>query len=444
MAARSVLGVVVSVSAVGGEGGVSVALGSWYKLSAAGGWRFRPGAAFDHVELALYDVAEDLEAGTTPFPRSAVRRSGGWPDGPENAAGDLGYEAQPNVLGDSNSSPYGKADYRCLRLYGRLLSSATDYQLSFDGTVPSHVWIHPLRASCFTLSAAALQSSESTLQSPAYGPASVTRTAIDATRTRFQYTGLQSGSGTGLKDDYPVADHGQRLPSHGNGDFLWFSGYSLHFENEGPGAVFAALFINTGFTGTSGAPSNDPRNNTYWKSAETLLSSGEATVVWLDFEDVEGWGLSDNPFPHTAGGQSVPDGTRGADINVFDRLQVSAIGWEVRSATGGTTNASLVLTPLELAPYAAPSFQRAEVNGDGVVDATDGVYILDFLFRRGPPPDCRAAADVNDDGRLNIVDPVYVFAYLFRGVGPVPPPSGGCGKDLTPDGLECTEAGGCP
>jgi hypothetical protein len=322
-----------------------VSVGSWYELSDASGWTFRPETEIDCVELALYDAAMGLVVGVTPFERQQTRASGLWPDGPENELGELGYEVSPGVLGDNNQHLYGKPYYRTIGLYGGPLSPDNVYQVSFSGTAPAHIWLHPIRGRCFTMSSAILQSSESTLTDPVYGPASVTRTLLDPDSTRFEYTGLSPDAATGLKDDYPVGDYEQRPGSHGNGDFGWFPGYSLWFHNEGPGSVTVALFVTTGFTGPSGAPSNTLANDTFWKSQAVFLPEGDSATVVLDFDDVRGFNLSDNPFPHTAGDQSVPDGTAGAAINIFDRLQVSAVGWEVGSGDGGPANASLVVTP---------------------------------------------------------------------------------------------------
>jgi hypothetical protein len=194
------------------------------------------------------------------------------------------------------------------------------------------------------MSADILQSSESTLLYPVYGPASVNRTIVNVESTRFEYTALSPDVATGLKDDYPVGGYGQRPGSHGSGDFGWFPGYSLWFHNEGPGSVAVALFVTTGFTGPSGAPSNTLANDTFWKSDEVFISTGDTATVKLDFDNVRGFSLSDNPFPHTAGDRSAPNGTAGAAINVFDRLQISAIGWEVRSGSGGPAEADLVIT----------------------------------------------------------------------------------------------------
>jgi hypothetical protein len=334
----------VRITVVAPSSDRAVAIGSWYELSDAAGWTFRPQAEIDRVELALYAPSTELEAGVTPFAHHNARTSGLWPDGPENDLGELGYEVSPGVLGDNNQHLYGKEFYRSLSLHGGVLSPDSVYQVSFDDQVPSRIWLHPVRPMTFTMSADILQSSESTLLNPVYGPASVSRTILDADSTRFEYLGLSPDEATGLKDDYPVGSYGQRPGSHGNGDFGWFPGYSLSFMNEGPDAVAVALFITTGFTGPSGAPTNTLANDTFWRSDETVIEAGDTATVTLDFDDVRGYALSDNPFPHTAGGMSAADGTAGAAINVFDRLQVSAIGWEVRSASGGSADAALVIT----------------------------------------------------------------------------------------------------
>jgi hypothetical protein len=335
----------IRITAVPAGGERVVSIGSWYELSDGAGWTFRPETNVDQLEVSLYDSAAGLAVGTTPFGRHQSRTSGLWPDGPENNLGELGYEVSPNVLGDNNQHLYGKPYYRTIRLYGGTLSPDSVYQVSFADSAPSHLWLHPVRSHCFTMSTNILQSSESTLTNPVYGPASVSRTILNADSTRFEYTGLSPDVATGLKDDYPVGNYDQRPGSHGNGDFGWFPGYSLSFYNEGPASVTVALFVTTGFTGPSGAPSNTLANDTFWKSEGVFISAGDTATVELAFDNVQAYAISDNPFPHTAGDQSAPDGVAGAAVNVFDRLQASAIGWEVRSGSDAPANAGLVITP---------------------------------------------------------------------------------------------------
>jgi len=59
-----------------------------------------------------------------------------------------------------------------------------------------------------------------------------------------------------------------------------------------------------------------------------------------------------------------------------------------------------------------------DLSGPNVADLT---YLVDYLFRGGPPPPCPEEGDVNGDGNTNVADLTYLVDYLFRG-GPPPPP----------------------
>jgi len=62
---------------------------------------------------------------------------------------------------------------------------------------------------------------------------------------------------------------------------------------------------------------------------------------------------------------------------------------------------------------------RGDVNGDGIVNSADVVYLINHLFKGGPAPQPSESGDVNCDGILNSADVVYLVNYLFKG-GPVP------------------------
>ena len=89
------------------------------------------------------------------------------------------------------------------------------------------------------------------------------------------------------------------------------------------------------------------------------------------------------------------------------------------------------------------TFRRGDANADGVVDASDSISLLHYLFRGGEPPSCSAAADADDNGRLNVGDPIGILRHLFGGAGQLPVPFVGCGVDPTPDGLACESFGAC-
>jgi hypothetical protein len=60
-----------------------------------------------------------------------------------------------------------------------------------------------------------------------------------------------------------------------------------------------------------------------------------------------------------------------------------------------------------------------DCNGDEVINISDAVHLIAYIFSGGPPPWPYAAGDVNCDGTVNISDAVYLIAYIFID-GPVP------------------------
>ncbi|NQU12060.1 hypothetical protein HQ590_14795 [bacterium] len=198
------------------------------------------------------------------------------------------------------------------------------------------------RAAFVTLPEDLLLGSE--FSSSAWGPATLSRSDLPGPAVRFALDGLTAAS-TGIKDDYPVSDIGQVIPSHGSGDFSIFDRYELTIRNvNGTGSTWVSLVLNTGFTGPSGVPSNDPTNDTFWQSPWTELVAGQTATLVLDFADAVPYSISDNQNPHTHGGASWPDGVSTA-INGWDRAEVSAIGFQVADFSGSGSQATLEIQP---------------------------------------------------------------------------------------------------
>ena len=84
-------------------------------------------------------------------------------------------------------------------------------------------------------------------------------------------------------------------------------------------------------------------------------------------------------------------------------------------------------------------FRRGDADGNGILELTDAVRILNFLFSGGEAPGCLDAGDADDNGRLELTDAINDLGFLF--LGNAPPPAPGptdCGVDPTEDGLvEC-------
>lgn len=64
-----------------------------------------------------------------------------------------------------------------------------------------------------------------------------------------------------------------------------------------------------------------------------------------------------------------------------------------------------------------------DANNDRVVDQGDIVFLMEYLYRGGPPPCIPESGDANADCLVTAGDIVYLITYLYRGG---PPPKQGC------------------
>jgi hypothetical protein len=56
-----------------------------------------------------------------------------------------------------------------------------------------------------------------------------------------------------------------------------------------------------------------------------------------------------------------------------------------------------------------------DANGDQGVNVSDAVFIINYVFIGGDPPDPLESADANCDGGVNVSDAVYIINYVFIG-----------------------------
>jgi M6 family metalloprotease-like protein len=99
-------------------------------------------------------------------------------------------------------------------------------------------------------------------------------------------------------------------------------------------------------------------------------------------------------------------------------------------------------------------FHRGDADDNGILELTDAINVLNFLFLGGDTPTCLDAADADGNNRLELTDVIRVLGYLFLGgdppESPGPPPlqpddmSKGCGKDNDDVHLGCGSYTHCP
>ncbi|MBI4605329.1 MAG: lamin tail domain-containing protein [Planctomycetes bacterium] len=88
---------------------------------------------------------------------------------------------------------------------------------------------------------------------------------------------------------------------------------------------------------------------------------------------------------------------------------------------------------------ANPVFVRGDANRDGVVDISDALAVLFFLFRGSSSLQCEDHGDTDDSGALQVTDATVLLAYLFKGGAPPAAPFPAAGRDATPDAFACGE-----
>ncbi len=65
-------------------------------------------------------------------------------------------------------------------------------------------------------------------------------------------------------------------------------------------------------------------------------------------------------------------------------------------------------------------YMAGDANGDEVIDVGDVVYLVNYLYQGGYPPNPWLAGDANCDGEINVADVIYLVNYLYRGGDPPP------------------------
>ena len=122
-------------------------------------------------------------------------------------------------------------------------------------------------------------------------------------------------------------------------------------------------------------------------------------------------------------------------------------GRDIITARGITSLSQFAVAEGAVAPLPPlPVFLRGDPDGNGAVQLTDGIFLLNFLFLGGDSPGCFDAADADNNGTIQMTDGIYLLNYLFLGGSPPPAPFDGCGPDPAepPDNLGCESFDACP
>ncbi len=170
---------------------------------------------------------------------------------------------------------------------------------------------------------------------------------------------------------------------------------------------------------------------TYDVLQQTFLSSHDDGLIRELFKDVDAQGgcvITDFSFGLKSLGGASDQGSAFRGIEISDNTLI---------VCGAESN---TLFQVLIHPFTT-AFRRGDADRDETITLTDAVQIATYLFSPGGAMlKCLDAADTNDDGILDVSDPVYLLFYLFL-QGPAPPiPFDDVGTDPTfRDNLGCGE-----
>jgi hypothetical protein len=244
----------------------------------------------------------------------------------------------------------------------------------------------------------------------------------DILAQRYDLSGIPLDSNFKVNDDLdtlyqyaPVIAMG----SSGNFVIVWYD------YRNGNHDIYAQRYDSSGTPlGSNFKVNDDTETALQVLPAIAMDGSGKFVIAWRDDRNTSGYDVyaqrydsSGNPIDSN---YLVPNPLYTSFVQTNPAVAASAskifFTWmDTRRAKGYDIYAKVV-------DWLWPEI-CGDVNGDEVVNVTDVVYLINYLFLvpPGPPPQPLEAGDVNLDGVVNITDVVYLINFLFL-VPPGPPP----------------------
>jgi hypothetical protein len=165
----------------------------------------------------------------------------------------------------------------------------------------------------------------------------------------------------------------------------------------------------------------DPFSLLLPQNGDTIL--GELFLDWQDASDPNASDWITYSLYVSPTDQFIPDSTLVIDSLVMSQTNVSleedstVYWWKVRAQDRwGESRWSNQVWSFDMENY-------GDANGDGQIDISDVILLINYLFIGGSPPEPLSGGDANGDCLVDIADVVYLTNYLFVG-GSIPRP--GC------------------
>lgn len=169
----------------------------------------------------------------------------------------------------------------------------------------------------------------------------------------------------------------------------------------------------------------------------------EATLVTPD-----AYGINFYLAPCGGGSGSISGMISSNDLSLEGAFVYAEINGEVKGFARSSTDGGYIITGLETGAYTVtasmvmyhdgsypdpiwvvpgkaggininlPPVVVGDFTGEGSVDLGDVVFLINYLYKNGLPPNPLMTGDLNCDGVLNLGDVVYIINYLYKSGSP--------------------------
>jgi hypothetical protein len=178
---------------------------------------------------------------------------------------------------------------------------------------------------------------------------------------------------------------------------------------------------------------NDPQNpGNFYTSANFRLGYVPQFIMGVDLDNKNGIDIVavNEGYPPAPGNLNIFFNDGQGNFSLHNRIFLTepteydpfAIGM-FSADLDGDGDLDVAVTNLSAAKFSIllnSEEIRGDVNNSGHVDIIDAVYLLNYLFRKGPEPHTPDRGDLNSDGGLNISDVIFIVKYTFQTLSPTP------------------------
>jgi hypothetical protein len=147
-----------------------------------------------------------------------------------------------------------------------------------------------------------------------------------------------------------------------------------------------------------------------WDTSVLVISQGNN--AWLSLVAT---GTQDQKFP---GGSRVLVATLTFTVDDTMTICLDSCFWPPTGQLTFCRHDARLYVPRANLPYCFTMSYLGDCTGDRLINVSDAVFLLSYLFRYGPAPDPIEVGDTNCDGIVDIGDVLFLINYLYRGGAP--------------------------